>query len=65
MYKVHNVKILQVSMNGDVKRSGVKFFSYLQTHAIIVGHHIFIGGFGFLVITVGTSGALLTRPSHV
>ncbi|XP_068899940.1 TLC domain-containing protein 3A isoform X2 [Tenebrio molitor] len=51
MYKVHNVKILQVSMNGDVKRSGVKFFSYLQTHAIIVGHHIFIGGFGFLVIT--------------
>ncbi|XP_044261056.1 TLC domain-containing protein 3A isoform X1 [Tribolium madens] len=51
MYKVHNAKIVQVSMNGDGKRSGVNFFSYLQTHAVIVGHHIFIGGFGFLVIT--------------
>lgn len=40
-------------MNGDTKKTGIKFFSYLKTHAVIVGHHIFIGGFGFLVITVG------------
>ncbi|RZC39332.1 protein FAM57A [Asbolus verrucosus] len=51
MYKVHNAKTIQASMNGDVKKGGVKFLSYLKTHAVIVGHHIFIGAFGFLVIT--------------
>ncbi|KAJ3650411.1 hypothetical protein Zmor_016513 [Zophobas morio] len=51
MYKVHSMKILQATVNGDAKKSGVKFLNYLKTHAVIVGHHIFIGAFGFLVIT--------------
>lgn len=55
MYKVHCGTIACSQMNGDTKsKSGSfkKFLRYMRYNPIILGHHLFIGGFGFLVITV-------------
>lgn len=58
MYDVHcqavSVKHMQ---NGDVKRKhgheSNKFLAYMRDNPIIIGHHLFIGFFGFSVIVVG------------
>lgn len=57
MYVVHvSVPVLQE--NGDAvrvkqnSRTILRFFDYLIKNPIIVIHHVFIGGFGFLFITV-------------
>lgn len=60
MYVVHISTPSIVQENGDAiklqqqkQRGGVlKFFDYLAKNPIIVIHHVFIGGFGFLFITV-------------
>lgn len=55
MYVVHVSVIPSQQENGDVakmKSSSGKFFDYLIKNPIIVVHHVFIGGFGFLFITV-------------
>ncbi|KAJ8916652.1 hypothetical protein NQ315_000297 [Exocentrus adspersus] len=55
MYKVYSAKVSAGYMNGDAKAGkvgrGHKLVGYLRNNAVIVGHHLFIGGFGFLVIT--------------
>ncbi|KAJ8982577.1 hypothetical protein NQ317_005048 [Molorchus minor] len=56
MYKVYSSKVTLAQVNGDSKIDYflVRFFkviAYVKSNAVIVGHHIFIGGFGFLVIT--------------
>lgn len=58
MYKVHCAAVTCNQMNGDVKTkpgSFKRFIHYIQQNPMIVGHHLFIGGFGFLVITVSIS----------
>lgn len=56
MYVVHVAEILSVQQNGDaavkMNKDNGKFFHYLIKNPIIVVHHVFIGGFGFLFITV-------------
>nr|CAH7738949.1 unnamed protein product [Callosobruchus chinensis] len=59
MYKVYAAKHVQPETGAGGISPGVdwtvrKLFmivAYLKHNAMIVGHHIFIGGFGFLVIT--------------
>ncbi|XP_023014790.1 TLC domain-containing protein 3A isoform X2 [Leptinotarsa decemlineata] len=57
MYKVYSSKVTSAQMNGDAKRINrflcglFKILDYLKNNSVIVGHHIFIGCFGFLVIT--------------
>ncbi|XP_050499460.1 TLC domain-containing protein 3A [Diabrotica virgifera virgifera] len=57
MYKVYSAKLSSDHMNGDVKEKKKMFLNvskwirYLKNNFVIVGHHIFIGCFGFLVIT--------------
>ncbi|KAG5873459.1 hypothetical protein JTB14_007225 [Gonioctena quinquepunctata] len=57
MYKVYSSKATSVHTNGDAKKINrflcglFKLIDYLKKNAVIVGHHIFIGCFGFLVIT--------------
>lgn len=59
MYHVHCTKITSKSSldytNGDrPQKNQIRlptFSDYLKCNAVIVGHHIFIGAFGFLVIT--------------
>ncbi|XP_019869258.2 TLC domain-containing protein 3A [Aethina tumida] len=58
MYKVHRAKVAQKpEMNGNgnavVKTESLvsKITSYLRKNGVIVFHHLFIGMFGFLVIT--------------
>lgn len=56
MYVVHVAEVQTIQQNGDVvrvmHRDTGKFFDYLIKNPIIVVHHVFIGGFGFLFITV-------------
>lgn len=56
MYKVYSAKISTSQLNGDAKANksvdrSFRLLAYLRSNAVIVGHHLFIGGFGFLVIT--------------
>ncbi|VEN57421.1 unnamed protein product [Callosobruchus maculatus] len=59
MYKVYAAKHIQPDTGaGDTHPALDRFMrklfmivAYLKHNAMIVGHHIFIGGFGFLVIT--------------
>ncbi|CAG9854401.1 unnamed protein product [Phyllotreta striolata] len=56
MYEVYVAKKFGNQMNGDFNRTKTlstfsKWMSYLKNNFVIVGHHIFIGCFGFLVIT--------------
>lgn len=50
MYVVHVSTLVIPEKNGRMS----KFFDYLINNPIIVIHHIFIGGFGFLFITVSS-----------
>lgn len=56
MYKVYIAEIGNVQMNGDAKGNKAvsefyQWMKYLRNNFVIVGHHLFIGGFGFLFIT--------------
>ncbi|KAJ8954218.1 hypothetical protein NQ318_005813 [Aromia moschata] len=56
MYEVYITKRSSTQMNGDTRVTlllyrSFKVIAYVKDNAVIVGHHIFIGGFGFLVIT--------------
>lgn len=37
---------------GDGKKPGTSFLEYCRHEPVILFHHLFIGGFGFLVIVV-------------
>lgn len=52
MYVVHVSALVVVKKNGRIS----KFCDYLIKNPIIVVHHVFIGGFGFLFITVSHVG---------
>ncbi|CAH1110187.1 unnamed protein product [Psylliodes chrysocephalus] len=56
MYKIYTAKIIGTQINGDVCRTKTlsrfsRVITFLKKNFLMVGHHIFIGCFGFLVIT--------------
>lgn len=60
MYKIYTAKIIGTQINGDVCRTKTlsrfsRVITFLKKNFLMVGHHIFIGCFGFLVITVSST----------
>ncbi|CAH0549369.1 unnamed protein product [Brassicogethes aeneus] len=58
MYRVHRAKVeskAYVKENGNIRKREEnlpeKIVGYLRTNGVIVGHHLFVGIFAFLVIT--------------
>lgn len=58
MYQVHcHANMYNGQQNGDLKKKKPdnRFITYIRNNPIIVGHHLFIGLFGFSVIVVSSS----------
>ncbi|CAB3245569.1 unnamed protein product [Arctia plantaginis] len=47
-----------------VKKNSISFFSYCKHEPVILMHHLFIGGFGFLVIVEDVDGDYYMNVSH-